>query len=379
MVMKKNIKTHTIAVAVFLFVFNGIKGQIEITSMVLNQYNVTSASLLQQVSIFNAGVAGPANIVGILKDQNGDLIVSTSLNNAVLANGINLLSSVMELSEPIGSNFGTTPLAEYVSTYHILTTGNYEYCIEVTPLTGNETPVSNCELLAIVDDAVLFLVDPLHLDTIYTTTPTLVWGHNQPFSILGVDVYFRLILVELLTNQDAATGLAENTPIFTANNLMNHVLPYPQNSSALLPGHRYGWIVEKVFQGNVAATTDPWEFVVNELSVESNINFAVARAKNDNAFHPLIDGKLYIYFKERYNNKNNIELYIRNPEGELIEDSLFVEPFHPEIMQEGIQTDYGFNECYIDFRGHGLSNGYYNVEIIIGKEEKYYVNTYVEQ
>jgi len=349
--------------------------QITILNTNLNSLNITAQSICQ-VNIMN-GTGSETQVIleaKLLNSANENLL-TVKTNPFPLATGMN---NGITLNYTIQSSaYGISGQAEYLRTSHILPSGNFKYCVSVVALASDAGGDDYCEDIVSDISAFLMLIYPNDKDTIETLNPVLTWTHSEPFNILSPGDHFKLVLVELNKDQPAESGVTVNIPVYYKDFLSVHQLLYPVDAKNLEQGKRYGWQVQKISNGTIIDKTEAWEFTLKNNIVKPDNKYATLKKKHDGSYYTAENEKIFFRFIENYSGG---ELRCR------IFDNRHHE-IKPEVINEksvkqqsGINvTGSGSNYYQIDLQQLRLKPGFYELEVVNVKNEKYVLKFYVEK
>jgi hypothetical protein len=210
-----------------------------------------------------------------------------------------------------------------------------------------------------------------------TPTPNLIWNHSEPFNILASGEYYRVVVVELSSDQTPEAGILVNIPIFTQNYLKDHDVPYPFNAKALHPGVRYGWQVQLVTNGVITNKSEAWEFCLRPPKVIRENRYATVKKTLDGGFYTAESNKLFFKFDEQYAAFKPVACYIYDAGRQLVKAKVNAESNTNEATGINLKGN-GYNRFEIDLDDLDVSTGYYTLQIKNEKGElfilKFYVN-----
>jgi hypothetical protein len=370
----KNMQYRYLFLLVYITLFtvaSSLFGQITITNSSFNSFNVTPNSLCRITLLNGSGITGEAYLEAEVRNAANDRLIAVQSNVFTIKPGINtILPSTISFASIAysGSN-----QAEFLRVQNKLPSGVFTYCVRVVPIGQIEEGDEYCESLDGNEDALLYLVYPLHEEVIETPQPVLMWMHSEPFNLLAPGEYFRLNVVELFDGQSADAGIGTNQAIFSKNYINSHQVPYPQDAKLLEPGKRYGWVVQKISNGNIVARTEAWEFSLSKTGNDKRNVYVLLKKQLDGSVYVPQNDRLYFRFDERYVS-GQLDCTIRNEKRELIV---------PEIKSENGNADNtktsGANMYELDLQPYKLKNGYYVLEVVNEKNEKYLLKFIIEK
>jgi hypothetical protein len=209
---------------------------------------------------------------------------------------------------------------------------------------------------------------PYDGDTIHTKNPVLTWSVLGNLPIDSEREYYQLTLVELATNQDAATGILMNPPRIRRERLMQQQLMYPFDAPALQYGKRYGWQVQKVMNNAIVDQSEAWEFTLI-LPPENTPQYYLMKHVEDGAVYSLQEGKLYFMFQEDYQ-LEELKFRLLNDRRQVIAKNIIFNEEDGQYAQEINVKKIGDNYFKMVI-GSSLPIGIYLLEVRNGKNQRY--------
>lgn len=354
-------KYVTVFITVCLLIFNS-RAQTKIVSSSFSSYNVSPESMCG-INISNN--AGEISVIIESKITNiqGAEIIKASSNPITLKNGVyNSLQLGLQIAQV---NYQNSSVSEFVKIYHQLPSGKYNYCVNVKLNDGSGDEL--CDDIVSENSSFLTLINPVDKDTIETYNPVLIWNHSESFNILQQGEYFRMVVCEIKSEQNAEAAINVNNPLLQQNFLSKHDVLYSFDAPKLIPGGRYGWQVQKVTNGVITNKTEAWEFVFR--SKNSGVKMLVEITPKLNISpYVVVDDKIYFMFKEEYASANEkLNVVILNSKGD--EVKIKSDTKNNQTNSEIKQT--GNNRYEMDLRGLGLKEGNYLLKIFNEKKQAY--------
>ena len=176
-----------------------LQAQITILNTNINSYNITPQSICQ-VNVMNYAQEVKVSLEARITNSAGESILNAESQPFILRKGMNNISGYnLSISS---SEFGHNNQANYSKNSHTLPSGKYNYCCVIKSLT-TEASDDYCEDIEADLSSFLLLISPADKDTIETPNPMLIWTHSEPFNLLAHNEYFKIILVELMNDQNA--------------------------------------------------------------------------------------------------------------------------------------------------------------------------------
>lgn len=377
--MKFIIKKISFIFLITAFCIKPSIGQVTISSSSFNMYNVTPSSMCQ-VIIINSGDGGQVYLEAqILNSANEKLFVVTT-NPIELKKGLNnILPSQISYSN---IHYSTSNQGNFLKVNHRLSSGIFQYCVRVIPLSRIEEGDEYCQDVETNEDWMMYLVFPADQEEIETKSPLLMWMHNEPFNILAPGEFYRMLLVEVMDGQQGEGAIQSNIPLFIKNYVDKHQVQYPFDAPKLEEGKKYAWKVQKIAKGNVVSQTETWEFNLAKEEKVKDLMFVALKRELDGSYYNVINDRIYFRFTEKYNLKN-IKCSILNNKNEEIQPDLGkVKRLDEEIKSEKIAAEIiknkGFNQFELDLLPYNLKKGFYILKVANDKNEDYKLKFYVE-
>lgn len=351
--------------------------QISILSSSINSFNITPQSVLQ-VNVMNNDQESIVYLECNIYNSANEIILKVRTQPFTLKKGMNSLSGYnLQFSSVEYSNSNQ---ATYVKSVHTLPSGKFNACYLLN-LLSNEPGDEYCIDLESDISSFLTLISPMDKDTVDTPNPMLVWTHSEPFNLLAQGEYFRILITELMNEQNAESGVTYNTPTYMKNYVTSHQLLYPYDAKELEPGKHYGWQVQKLSNGVIVNKSEAWEFVCKpELKITEN-KYAVLKKKLDAGYYTAFNNKVFFKFDEEYNSQT-MKCKIYNEKHEIIKpvfknEDLVVNRKNMEYENALVKLC-GYNRYEIDLDVVNIQKGMYTLEVANEKNELYLLKFYVQ-
>lgn len=341
--------------------------QLTIGSAVVNEFNVRPSQLFN-VTVVSPGVSGTVYLRARVVNSGGSVVLSAETQALNIKPGANVFNgNSIQLKN---YTYGSIPQGQYLKSNGRLSSGLYNICIELVPLTGVEEGDEYCQQLNSSENEFIDLVFPSDKDTIETKNPVLTWTHSEAFNLLAEGEFFILTLVEKQEDQSAEAAVQSNIPIFVKSYLTAHQIPYGIDAKDLEEGKTYAWNVKKMSNGMVINRTESWEFTIKRNITPRPHKYVELKSKLDGSFYSVVDD--YIYFKLNENYKNAaVQVSIRSDKGEYITPELSNEQKGGEVLSRG------YNTFELDLSPYHLKKGYYTLMVRGVKGKKYQLKFYV--
>jgi hypothetical protein len=344
--------------------------QVSILSASVNSFNVTPASLCQ-VNVMNTQGDVQATLEADVYSADNTVLLKVTTNPFMLKKGMNSLGVNLSVGS---AQYGSNDVSNHIKTFHTLPSGKYKACWTIKVFAHDATGDEYCEDVESENTTFLFLVFPADHDTIDSPMPLLSWSHSDPFNIGSTGDYYRMVLVKLNPGQSAEAGVMGNSPLFMKNNLMSHQVQYPYDAKPLDVGERYGWQVQKISNEVIVNKTEAWDFVLRPPANEASMKYAVLKDKLDAGYYTSGDGKVYFRFEETYSG-GEMKYKVFNSASKEIQPLANNE--NKTVAKPDLKT-LGYNRFVLDLNGYGAKEGFYTLEVMNAKSEKYLLKIYVK-
>jgi hypothetical protein len=359
----------TISTLVLIFIYVSSISQLTIVNANINEYNISKSSL-SQITISNMEFEGTVRIESQITSSSNEVLLKLISNPIVVKKGINNLNNhTLNFSQLI---YSSSPQGSFIKNMHRLPSGGYNYCVSVIPVSGIEEGDELCQTIDASSDDQMYLVNPQDEEEIPTSTPILIWLHTEPFNLLSQGEFFRLTVAEISSSQKAAEAIVNNVPVYYANYVSKHQVQYPADATKLKPGKKYAWMVQKISNGNILASTDVWEFKMSENTNVSDHVYIDLKTKLDGSIYTVQDDRIYFKYDERYQSKTlNAKIYSDARE------EIKVQSKNEQSAQVSSKT-MGYNSYELDLKPYKLKKGYYTLEVLNEKHQKFMLKFYVD-
>lgn len=341
--------------------------QVSIGSAILNEFNIRPAQLFN-VTIVSANISGTAYLRAKVINSSGTPILTAESQIVSINSGVNIFNG--NSIQIKNFNYSSNSQAQYLKTNGRLSSGLYNVCIDLIPVSGIEDGDEYCQEINSSENEFLDLVFPANFDTIETKTPVLTWTHSEAFNLLAEGEFYKLTLVEKKKEQSAEAAVQSNIPLFVKSYLTSHQIPYAFDAKELEEGKTYAWYVQKMSNGIVINRTESWEFTLKNNITPKPHKYVELKSKLDGSFYSVVDD--YIYFKLNENYKNaDVKVKIKSDKGEYIQPDLKNEQKGEQVLCRG------YNTFELDLSPYRLKKGYYTLIVTGVKGKKYQLKFYV--
>jgi hypothetical protein len=362
-----------------LFCLSNLTAQISITSSRAGVYNITPSDLVQIVVLNNSSEAS-FYIEAQLTNSSNEKILSVVTSPFTLKKGLNNIQSNQLNFSSV--SYSSSNQGNFIKTNKRLPTGNFNYCVRIVPVTQFEDGDEYCQEFDANDNGMLYLIYPSDEEILETKTPLLMWMHNEPFNLLAQGESFRLLLVELDKNQSAESGIQMKSPIFMKNNLTQHQVQYAFDAQKLEEGKHYGWKIQKIANGSVVNETESWKFSIKEEVKPTDFMFATLKKELDGSFYRITNDRIYFKFQEKYQPKSIHCKIFDEKNKEILPQLNKVENSEGDVESVAAgEMDIkkpGHNQFELDLQPYQLKSGYYILEVLNEKKERFKLKFHVE-
>ncbi|MFT5779191.1 MAG: hypothetical protein ACI837_002148 [Crocinitomicaceae bacterium] len=214
----------------------------------------------------------------------------------------------------------------------------------------------------------IMLIAPYDKDTIETQNPLLNWMYMDGLAAANGRYFYRLILVDLKTEQSAEAGIIVNSPMIKMDGLQGSQMFYPYDAPELEAGHRYGWQIHKISNNVIIDKSEAWEFTL-PLPIEPKPNYYRMKRKNDGNQYQTVNGTLYFHFEERYSD-DDLEFYLYDKNNNVINADIVFDEEDGEKAGEINVKRTGSNYYELELGDYALS-GTYKLIVLDAKKQKY--------
>ncbi len=356
--------THLSFTALALFFVVSIPAQIEVLSTQLSPYNVTEKSVC--LATLNSQQSGQVKLVATIQNAANEVLLKVESGEFEVNQGVTVVN--LGTVTVVSSSFSNSAQGNFLKTHHRFSSGMYNHCIRVIPISGIEGGDEFCNAINAEEDAFLYLVHPAHKDTVFSERPLLSWTHSEPFNLLSEGEFFRMVVVKLEKNQDAQSAIVANKPAMLKNFVSSHQVPYPFDADELEPGEHYGWQVQKISNGTIINQTEAWEFVVPKDELPEDHLYVQLKSKPDGRFYSVRNDRIYFRYDEKYH-VADLTITIIDDVGKEI-------PVNQQDLRNDSPNngDSGYNRYCLDISRLKLKTGYYTLSVRNGKKETYQLN-----
>lgn len=354
----KNNSTYLLVFALslcFFMISINARGQATIINSNIDPHFIDPGRMMD-INIMNTGNDAQIILIAKLLNSANQLILEVKSNVLALRNGMNPSSSLrITVNEAI---YGNSDQAKFIQSSMMISSGIYHYCCEIIPVSNLESGDQYCEDIEANISNSLLLVYPNDKDTIEETNPILLWNHNEPFNVLAPGCFYRLVLVELKSNQFPEAAINSNPDFYIKNNLFSHQIPYPNEAKKLQPGHTYAWQVQMIANGIVFEKSDAWQFTISQNLQPIENKYATLQKYLDAGYYTVENSKIYFKFEEEYG-VGDISFVIYNYKRE---------PIHPKVKNDGYSSSEinikknGYNRFEINLDDLDIQPGLYTLE-----------------
>jgi hypothetical protein len=354
-----------------------LSAQISLVSSLLSPNNINERSLLN-INLNNETAKGiDVSLEIALTDGDNLVLMTASSNRFVLPSGVHFLAELNQIQ--LGKvQWQNTEKANYIKNNQLLPSGNFHVCYKVIPYSVIEVPEIFCEDINSEGNSFLLLVNPADEDTIETTKPTLVWNHSEGFSLNSSSEFYRLLVCEKTAKESAEEAIVRKLPVLQKDFLNVHQINYSNEQKELEKGKTYAWQVVKMCNGIPCQKSDVWQFTVKKdkqpiYNQYAELNYYI----EPGVYYTASEGMVFFRFEEFYVGSYNINLVLTDGNKILLNEPLsnFIES-DLKSTEKSLQS---FNRFKLDLNQiKKLKKGFYYLEILNQKSQKYKLKIYYE-
>jgi len=355
-----------------LLPFISFSQQVSIVSSNVSAYNVSPHGLCQ-VTIMNPGSPTQAYMEIELMDAAHDPLITIITNPFMLHNGMNVASNMsLTFSSVV---YGTAGMISFIRNSNILPTGLYDYCVNVITTRSAEGE-KDCQELESDITSSLYLINPDDKDTVNSPYPILVWNHNDlPTMQTGINESFRMTVCPMTEGQSPDEAITVNTPIYFKNNLTELQVQYPSDAPGLEAGKHYAWQVERISNDVVLNKSECWEFIEPVTKTVKDNKYVVMKNKPDGSFYEAANNRIFFRFDESYATSKVVECNIYDYGMKKVKANA---KNSKQNDAQGIALQQqGYNQYEVDLKGFDIKSGFYYLEILNGKGQKFMLKFHV--
>lgn len=367
---------YTALILVLWSFTNSYNAQISIINGLFTAYNVNPSSLTQ-INILNS----QSNDVEIILEgrvynaQNQEILYVKTMP-VVLKPGLNALSNSYVSFDKI--NYANTNQAQYVRTNNRLPSGMFKFCHNIVGITNSEDTDQNCEEVQSDLISFLTLVNPMDKDEIEVDNPVLVWSHSEPFDVLSSGEFYRLVLVEMEDDETAEAAVNSKKPLFQKDFVTSHQVAYPFDAPELERGKHYGWQIQQITNNIVVNKSEAWEFKLAPKKELVDNKYALLSRKIDGGFHTVENNVLFFAFSEEYLSSKQLSCSIIDSKGKTLEPEVIEDNGDKKEKGKVNYKKTGDNRYEVDLKELGAKPGFYTLQVLNEKEEKFLLKFLVE-
>jgi hypothetical protein len=320
----------------------------------------------------NPGATVQAVMQAQLMDASNEPLVTITTNPFTLHTGFNIASKMNFTFSSVV--YGTTGIVNFIRNSGVLPTGMYNYCVKITT-PGNTEGDVDCQELESDITSYLYLINPEDKDTVNSPYPVLVWNHNDPFDQLGPGEYYRMMVCPMTEGQSADEAITVNTPVYLKNNLTELQVQYPFDAPALEPGKHYAWQVQRISNDVIINKSECWEFVEPVNLQLQDVKYVVMKSTVDGSFYEAANDRIFFRFDESYATSKAVECNIYDNAMKKVKtkakDSKQSDAKGIALQQQG------YNQYEVDLKGFAIKSGFYYLEILNGRGQKFMLKFHV--
>ncbi len=338
-----------------------------IIGLQLPQTGLSLKSQLWNMTITNVGASvAVAKINVVMTDVvSGQQVFSGASNIILLQKGVKVVqyNDVVPVNYTVlGTNYNidATPNG-------FLPIGSFNICYEVQKQNGEilETLAEECIQIEVEPVSPPLLNIPDDLSELEERRPIFSWIPPAPLTLFK-NLLYSLQLVEVYPNQNPATAIQQNTPVFFKQNISSLSLQHPSSIPMLDTGKLYAWQVTASNNNVFIARSDIWTFKVKQntnvkTGYQKETPYFKLLQEKTNAYY-LCNGILkFEYFNEINDKSISIKIF------DITGKTKIAIPLNDGILN----LQYGQNFIDLDIGNVGgiISGHIYSVEITNSKQE----------
>jgi hypothetical protein len=366
-----------------IFLYSSVTAQVQIQQVPSGSLQL---SVLDAASI-NIIVAQPSvntsiSLVAEVFDQNRKL-AQIAISNLHLQSGINVVNAAFVSDKNI--IYYDENIRLHQSIYGCLPPGQYRFCVEIkcaSPACHDvliDKQYKSCNTFNSQLKQPVLLTSPADKDIISETQPTLTWVPVLPG--LNSFISYSAKLVEIKNGQEPSAAILINAPVLLFDNIQSNVLPFPSTVKPLEEGKKYAWVITAYTEASkLYGISETWVFSVKNEKKEAPAGVTIKLLPELSAGYVEIADKTFsIEFEERYVS-GKMKCAIYNAKGEkidfdlreLVDSSGNVIPGKESVGKEA-EKRHGTNKYLVDMRKYKIPSGFYVLEAVNEKDEKFYL------
>jgi hypothetical protein len=218
------------------------------------------------------------------------------------------------------------------------------------------------------------LITPYDKDTIDTHNPLLAWFYMDGPSTNSHSSY-RIIIVELQPEQSAEAGVIVNSPLVKMDRIQGTQLFYPYDAPELIPGHRYGWQIQRVQDNVLIDKSEAWEFILRLPEEPNYVKYVSLKTKGDATNYEAVGGKIFFKMEEKYQSQD-LDFFIYDENMEIINQDIKDDSEEGETSGQMNVKNNGSNFYELDLGGMAKA-GTYTLVLLDARKRKYKLKFFV--
>jgi hypothetical protein len=323
-------------------------------------------STLFELTISNTG--GPEQVAfsGGVWVASGEEVLRFSAKPFPVPAGTSRVSSALLDMESFA--YSSTNMGRYTAIQHRLTGGEYRFCVEVAPLSG-ESSDELCEDISVDDLLFMEPIWPMDNDVIEEQRPNFSWTVSGAALPPGQSA--QLVLVPCKEGL-AARCIGAERPLFIAQDVRTPSVPFPPAVPSLEPGARYAWQVERSLNGVVVDRTDPWLFSVHKPNVPAENKYVNLTTIQPGSVYEALGERIFFRYDEAYSG-TKLSCLIFDEHGQRMEAQTASESDGATDVKGT-----GINLYETDLQPYHLKKGYYRLVVADEKNRSYSLKFHIE-
>ncbi len=288
-----------------LFTVTGLSAQVVINPHPIVGFQFSSKDILNFDVVYSHTENIKVQYEGSLMDANGRLVVQYMSGTHVLKPGANSYNpGNFKIAQ---TRYVNRTIAEIEKTTKFLPSGDYTFCINIKCVDHREVceRALNIEMdYSACSDAHAEPITPLLLSfpedeaELDYKRPNFSWIPPMPIGN-NPNMSYTYTLVHMFNDQTAEDAIRRNRALYTQNGIRSISLMFPNQLDDLEEGEHYAWQVSAHIGQQHIATSDVWEFEVEEQE-EVELFYTVKRKIGLESYDHPINKDMGFVFNERY-------------------------------------------------------------------------------
>lgn len=359
--MKKNL---------FIFLFTAICcfqlplfSQIEILTFPYPENQLS----YQDVWNFQAINPGKNAVVGLrieIEEQQSGKMGEITTPDFLLASGTTVFNSVSEAASMAKAIYYNKKFENGFLLPSGAPSGKYRVCIYFTFKNGIEIIASKCMEHEIIQCPQTMLIYPADESVIAERNPLFSWAAANRMAA-DEKLSYSIHVKEIFANQSKEEAMRSNLEVFADKDVSNTMLLYPPSAFPLEIEKKYCWQIRSYINGELCNESEVWQFEFDEPQYKKDKpkkkdkSYATLSRELDGGYYPLTGDTLCFRWDGVYN-RGNVIYKIYNSQNQSLTETM------PVLERRPLD-----NLFDLDLSGITLANGYYVLEVMTEKNERW--------